>query len=209
MQTWIINVLNQFGYIGIALLIAIENIFPPIPSEVILTFAGFMTTYTTMNIWMVTLFATIGSVAGALVLYGVGSLLSPERFDWLVDKCGRILHFKRQDIARAETWFARKGLVTVFFCRFIPVIRSLISIPAGMSHMKMGPFLVFTTIGTAIWNIVLVWLGAVAGAQWQNISNSFDTYSKITGLVLVAVAVVLAVIIVLHIRKKKNKACEQ
>ena len=207
MQTWIINVLNQFGYIGIALLIAIENIFPPIPSEVILTFAGFLTTYTAMNIWMVTLFATIGSVFGALVLYGVGSLLSPEHFEKLVDKCGRLLHFKRQDISRAETWFARKGLLTVFFCRFIPVIRSLISIPAGMSHMKMGSFLTFTTIGTAIWNIVLVSLGALAGAQWQNISNSFDAYSKITGIVLAVVAIVLALIIVLRVRKKKKKEC--
>ncbi len=204
MQVWIINVVNQFGYLGIALLIAIENIFPPIPSEVILTFAGFMTTYTNMNVWMVSLFATIGSVVGALILYGIGSLLSPERFDWLMDKCGRILGFKREDIARAEGWFNRRGIVTVFFCRFIPIVRSLISIPAGMSHMKLGRFTLFTTIGTAIWNIVLVALGAFAGAQWENISKSVDTYAKIT-LVVLAVAAVIAVFFIIRRIRQKNK----
>ena len=109
MQEWIINIMNQFGYLGIALLIAIENIFPPIPSELILTFGGFMTTYTSMNIWLVVLFATIGSVIGAIILYGVGRLLSPEKLEWVVGKWGHILGLKKEDVKRAESWFIRSS----------------------------------------------------------------------------------------------------
>jgi membrane protein DedA with SNARE-associated domain len=192
--------MNRFGYIGIALLIAIENIFPPIPSEIILTFGGFMTTQSNMNIWLVSLFATVGSVTGAIVLYFIGRLLTPKRFGWLVDKWGHILRVKKDDIKRAERWFIKRGSLTVFFCRFIPIVRSLISIPAGTAHMNFGKFLLFTTLGTAIWNIVLVKLGAVAGENWQSIVNYMDTYSYI---VWAAVAVAIIVIVILYVRKKK------
>lgn len=202
MQDWIIGIMNQFGYAGIAMLIAIENIFPPIPSELILTFGGFMTTYSSMNIWLVTLFATIGSVAGAIVLYGVGRLLTPEKLEWVIDKYGHILGLKKQDIGRAESWFNRKGSTTVFFCRFIPIVRSLISIPAGMSRMNMARFLLFTVVGTAIWNAVLVNLGAVAGAGWERIANYMNVYSYI-GCAVLAVAGII--FLVWLIKKRKTK----
>lgn len=202
MQEWIIQIMNQFGYIGIALLIAIENIFPPIPSEVILTFGGFMTTYTSMNIWLVALFATIGSVIGAIVLYGIGRLLTPQRLAWIIDKWGRILRIKKQDIKKAEKWFNRRGSLTVFFCRFIPIVRSLISIPAGMAHMNIGKFLLYTTLGTSIWNIILVYLGAYAGANWENILKYMNTYSNIAVAVLVVAGIVL---VIWFIKKRKNR----
>ena len=202
MQEWIIQIMNQFGYIGIALLIAIENIFPPIPSEVILTFGGFMTTYTSMNIWLVALFATIGSVIGAIVLYGIGRLLTPQRLAWIIDKWGRILRIKKQDIKKAEKWFNRRGSLTVFFCRFIPIVRSLISIPAGMAHMNIGKFLLYTTLGTSIWNIILVYLGAYAGANWENILKYMNTYSNIAVAVLAAVGIVF---VIWFIKKRKNR----
>ena len=185
--------MNQFGYVGIALLIAIENIFPPIPSELILTFGGFMTTYSSMNIWLVTLSATIGSVAGAVILYGFGRLLSPERLEWFIDRWGRILRLKKQDVKRAESWFLRRGSSTIFFCRFIPIVRSLISIPAGMSHMRMGKFLLYTTLGTVIWNAVLVSLGAFAGAGWERIANYINVYSYIACAVLAAAGIGFAI----------------
>lgn len=193
MQEWIINIMNQFGYAGIALLIAIENVFPPIPSELILTFAGFMTTYTTMNIWIVVLFSTIGSVAGALILYGIGRLLSPEKLEWIVGKWGHILGLKKEDVKKAESWFIRRGASTVFFCRFIPIVRSLISIPAGMACMRMGKFLLYTTLGTAIWNTVLVSLGALAGAGWERIVQYMDVYSYIALAILAVVGIIFAV----------------
>jgi len=110
MQDWIISFMNQFGYLGIALLIAIENIFPPIPSELILTFGGFMTTYTNMNIWIVILFATIGSVTGAIVLYGVGRLLPTEKMERLIGRWGHVLGLKKEDVKRTEGWFIRRGI---------------------------------------------------------------------------------------------------
>lgn len=181
MQQFII----EFGYWAVALLIAIENIFPPIPSEVILTFGGFMTIKTDMNIWGVAFFATIGSVVGALVLYGIGRVLNEERLEkWLSGRFGKILHLKPSDIKKADNWFKKKGKATVFFCRFIPVVRSLISIPAGMSKMNMWSFLFLTTIGTSIWNIVLVWLGAIAGESWEIIVSYIGIYSTVVLLII-------------------------
>jgi len=202
MQEWIIQIMNQFGYVGIALLIAIENIFQPIPSEVILTFGGFMTTYTSMNVWLVALFATIGSVIGAIVLYGIGRLLTPQRFAWIIDKWGRLLRIKKQDIKKAEKWFNRRGSLTVFFCRFIPIVRSLISIPAGMAHMNIGKFLIYTTLGTSIWNIILVYLGAYAGANWESILKYMNTYSYIAVAVLAVAGIGF---VIWFIKKRKNR----
>ncbi|MEG2814171.1 MAG: DedA family protein [Oscillospiraceae bacterium] len=202
MQEWIIQIMNQFGYFGIALLIAIENIFPPIPSEVILTFGGFMTTHSELKIWGVVLVATIGSIVGALVLYGIGRLLTPQRLGKIIDKWGHILRVKKEDIQKAEGWFNKRGNLTVFFCRFIPIIRSLISIPAGMSHMNMGKFLIYTTLGTSIWNIVLVCLGSFAGENWEVIVGYINTYSHIVLLILAVIAVIL---IIWFVKKRINR----
>ncbi len=207
LQSWIVQIINQFGYIGIALLIAIENIFPPIPSEVILTFGGFLTTYTSMNVWMVVLFSTIGSVLGALVLYGFGRVLNAERLErWLDGRLGQILHLKAQDIFKAQSWFDKKGKLTVFFCRFIPIVRSLISIPAGMAKMNIGIFLFLTTLGTSIWNLVLVQLGAFAGDSWERITVYMDVYSKIALVVLGVIFLICAAIFYKKRITKKNTA---
>ena len=189
MQAWIIEMMNQFGYLGVAGLIALENIFPPIPSEVILTFGGFMTTYTTLGVWGVIAAATVGSVIGAIVLYGVGRFLKPDRLKKLLaGRLARILRLDPDDIDDAIAWFNRKGYTAVFFCRFIPIIRSLISIPAGTARMKMPSFLLLTALGSAIWNTVLVWLGAVAGASWSRIVVYMDTYTTLAVVVILVVA---------------------
>jgi len=201
MQDLIINTINQFGYIGILLLIAIENIFPPIPSEVILTFGGFMTTHTNMNIIGVIIFSTIGSVLGALVLYGVGRLLTKDRLEHILDgKIGSMLHFKKEDVRKSEDWFIKSGNYTVFFCRFIPIIRSLISIPAGMTKMKLRTFIILTAAGTAIWNTILVFLGAAFGASWKKIAGYMDTYSTIALIVICVVFIIGCIIFY----KKRN-----
>lgn len=201
MQDWVINIMNQYGYLGVALLIAIENIFPPIPSELILTFGGFMTTYTSMNIWMVVLAATIGSVAGAIVLYGIGRLLPVEKLEWIIGKWGHVLGLKKEDVKKAENWFNRRGTSSIFFCRFIPLIRSLISIPAGMARMHWGKFLLYTTLGTLIWNVVLVCLGAFAGAGWERINQYMDVYSYVA---LAAIAIVGIGFVIWFIKKRKG-----
>src|SRR5690606_30525922 len=141
MENWITDFMEQFGYIGIFLLIALENVFPPIPSEVILTFGGFMTTYSDLTMTGVIVAATLGSVLGAVILYGAGYMLNVDRLEAIIDKWGKYLRLKKEDVRKADAWFDKYGYWTVLFCRMIPLIRSLISIPAGMAKMKFGLFL--------------------------------------------------------------------
>lgn len=193
METWITGIMADFGYIGIFLLIMVENLFPPIPSEIILTFGGFMTTVSSLNVVMVIIVATLGSVVGAILLYKVASYFGKERLTKIVLKYGRILRLKESDIERAESFFLKYGSWAVFLCRMIPLIRSLISIPAGMTKMKMSRFLVLTTAGSLLWNTVLIGLGALLGESWNEIvvfMESFSTiiYSIIAGLLIVGLA---------------------
>ena len=202
MEEIIINLINQFGYIGVFLLIAIENIFPPIPSEVILTFGGYMTTYSNLNVPLVILSSTLGSLVGAIVLYYIGKILNKERLKKIVSgKIGKILCLKQDDIDKADAWFDKRGEKCVFFCRFVPIVRSLISIPAGMSEMKLSKFFLYTTIGSLIWNSVLVILGSIVGENWESIVSIFDTYSNIALILLI----ILFVGFVIWFYKKKTK----
>lgn len=202
MEEIIINLMNQFGYIGVFLLIAIENIFPPIPSEVILTFGGYMTTYSNLNVPLVILSSTLGSLVGAIVLYYIGKILNKERLKKNVSgKIGKILCLKQDDIDKADAWFDKRGEKCVFFCRFVPIVRSLISIPAGMSEMKLSKFFLYTTIGSLIWNSVLVILGSIVGENWESIVSIFDTYSNIALILLI----ILFVGFVIWFYKKKTK----
>ena len=197
-------IMNKFGYFGIAFLIAIENIFPPIPSEVILTFGGFMTLTTKMSIVGVAVSSTIGSVIGAIVLYLIGRLLTKERLYKIVNgKIGKVLRLKKQDIDKSEEWFLKKGKLSVLFCRFIPIVRSLISIPAGMTKMEFPLFLLYTIIGSAIWNIILAYLGSIAGNAWENIVVFMDVFSKI---VLITLIIIVAVIVVFFYKKRSYKS---
>ncbi len=203
MENWILHFMEQFGYLGVFLLILVENIFPPIPSEVILTFGGFMTTRTTLTVVGVIIFATLGSLFGALILYWIGRLLDVKRLEKIVERWGHILRLKKEDIHKANDWFDRYGIWTVFFCRMVPVLRSLISIPAGMNRMNMGIFLFFTTIGTLIWNTLLVGLGAYLGESWEIIVYYMDIYSNIV-YVLLLILVVIACIYYIRYRRKNS-----
>lgn len=200
MENWLIEIMNEFGYVGILLLIALENIFPPIPSEVILTFGGFITTTTDMSIMGVVIASTIGSVIGAIFLYWLGSQLDVERLENIVNKWGHVLRVTKHDIHKADAWFDKYGPWTVFFCRFVPLIRSLISIPAGMSNMNFWLFLVLTTIGTSIWNIVLVNLGASVGDSWELIVEKMDIYSNVVYALL---AILFVVVLVLFLKRRR------
>jgi len=196
-QDIMLDVINRFGYAGVFLLIMVENLFPPIPSEVILTFGGFMTTYTDMNVWIVILVATLGSALGAVVLYLLGRLLNAAHLERLFEgRIGRLLHLKISDVNRAHAWFEKHGSKAVFFCRFVPIVRSLISIPAGMAKAKPGPFLLFTVAGTFIWNTVLIFLGRIAGDAWENMAHYVDTYSMIALAVLILVVLAIGAVFV-------------
>lgn len=204
MQDIIITLMNKYGYFGIFSLIAIENVFPPIPSEVILTFGGFMTTYSKMNLWLVILSATLGSLLGAIVLYAIGKLLNKEKLKKIISsKMGRILCLKEEDIDKADKWFDTKGNKTVFFCRFVPIVRSLISIPAGMSEMSYIKFIVYTLCGSFIWNSILVFLGSKVGSNFEEIVEIINKYSYITLTFLIILVIVGVVYLV------KRKQCEK
>ena len=204
MQEFVIQIIEQWGYIGVAMLIAIENIFPPIPSEVILAFGGFMTTKTTLNAIGVIIAATIGSTVGAIVLYLIGRILNKERLEKIVSgKIGKVLRLKAGDIEKADKWFDTKGQKTVFICRFIPIVRSLISIPAGMSEMNFLKFLLYTVLGSTIWNTVLVVLGKQLGDSWEKVVEIFNNFSHI--ILVVLILLVILGIYWFYRNKKKNK----
>lgn len=204
MQEFILSIMNQFGYFGVFFMIAIENIFPPIPSEVILLFGGFMTTYTNLNILMMVISATLGSLFGALLLYYVGKIFNKEKLKKIVSgKVGRMLRLKTTDIDKADNWFDTKGNKTVFFCRFIPLVRSLISIPAGMSEMPICRFIVFTLFGSLIWNIVLIALGSIVGENWTSILNILNTYSHV--VVIILIIIFISLIWLFYSKRRNNK----
>ena len=199
METWITTIMEDFGYIGVFLLIMVENLFPPIPSEVILTFGGFMTTETNLTVTGVIIASTLGSVVGAIILYGIGAIVGIQRIERFVDKWGKILRLTSKDIHKANAWFEKYDVWTVFFCRFIPLIRSLISLPAGLAKMNFWIFLILTTFGTLIWNMVLVNLGAKLGNSWETVVHYMDIYSDFA---YAAIVLIFLVVVIRFYRKK-------
>lgn len=204
MQNWITEFMGQFGYISIFLLITLENVFPPLPSEVILTFGGFMTTNTTLTIPGVIVFSTAGSVVGAVILYRIGFMLGIRRLENIITRWGHILRVKVKDVHKAGSWFKRYSYWAVFLCRMVPLIRSLISIPAGISKMKFSLFILYTTAGTLIWNTLLVCAGAFLGNSWDKVLKFMDIYSKIIYIILGLIGI--GIIITLFIRKRQKPA---
>lgn len=198
MKEIILNLINKYGYLSIIFLIAIENIFPPIPSEVILCFSGFISKSAHLKLSLVILSATLGSLIGAIILYYLGYILNKERIMNIADgKIGTILRLKKDKIIDSLVCFEEKGSKTIFFCRFIPIIRSLISIPAGIAHYDIKKFLVYTTIGSLMWNTILILLGNIMGENWNIITNFFDKYSLL---------IVFVILITYYLHKKvKNK----
>ncbi|MEU0228337.1 DedA family protein [Streptomyces sp. NPDC006284] len=187
---WINDLMDRLGAPGAGLAIALENLFPPLPSEVILPLAGFAASSGRMNLIAVLLWTTAGSVIGALALYGVGALLGRER---TVAIAGKLPLVKISDIEKTEAWFQKHGTKAVFFGRMIPIFRSLISVPAGVERMRLPVFLALTTLGSAIWNTVFVLAGYALGDNWSKVSGIASTYSKVI-LALAALALLAFVV---------------
>lgn len=182
MDQFIVQAMNHYGYLAIMVFVVLENIFPFVPSELVLTFAGLMTTQSAMTVPGVILDATILSVVGSLGLYGIGRFISEDRLAALVDtRVGRFLGFKKDDIYKSSEWFQKKGKYSVLFCRCVPVLRCLISLPAGTSKMNLPVFIAFTFIGSLIWNLILVNLGAAAGNNWEAIVHKLGFATSIIG----------------------------
>lgn len=189
-ESTITELINQYGYWGIAFLIAFENIFLPIPSEVVLVFTGYLTISSKVTIFGAILAATAGAYIGAVALYGIGRLLSVAQLERLTaGKVGKVLRLKPTDVEKAGAYFNKHGGVAILIGRCIPVVRSLISIPAGMTGYSFGKFSGLTIIGTLIWNTVLIMVGHFAGQAWERLLSQLDQWLMV---ILVVVVVLVA-----------------
>jgi membrane protein DedA with SNARE-associated domain len=171
LATWVQDVIESLGYLGVALLVIAENLFPPIPSEIVLPFAGFVARRGDGSVVVMVVASTIGSVVGALVLYAIAAAIGPERIRSFVVRFGKWFGVKESDMVRAEEWFDRRSNAAVLVGRCVPLIRSLVSIPAGFRRMKFVPFITLTAVGSAVWNIALIGAGATLGDQWDRVGD--------------------------------------
>ncbi|WP_443052497.1 DedA family protein [Streptomyces sp. JV176] len=193
---WAADLVDTMGGPGAGLAIALENLFPPLPSEVILPLTGFAAGQGVISLFSALFWTTLGSVVGAAVLYWIGVLFGRERMYAI---WARLPLVKSSDLERTEKWFAKHGTKAVFFGRMVPIFRSLISVPAGLERMPMPIFLLLTTLGSLIWNSVLVLSGYWLGDQWDLVETYVGIISKVV-LVLVVAAVVLYLVVRLRAR---------
>lgn len=200
---WTVTLMDALGAVGVGLSTLLETIFPPIPSELVLPMAGFASTQGEINAWAAIVGATIGSLMGAWLLYFLGAVIGADRLRaiadwmWLTDA---------EDVDKALHWFSRFGEASVLIGRIIPGVRSLISIPAGVHGMGLLRFSVLTTIGSAVWNSALIWLGVLLGENWTVVSDTMDRFSIVI-YVVIAVAVLVFLAYLIHRdRKRKREA---
>jgi membrane protein DedA with SNARE-associated domain len=187
MSEWIISTITQWGYVGIFLLMVAENVFPPIPSELIMPFAGFVAANGDLNPIGVLLAGVLGSLAGTLVWYIAARLLGIERFRLLCNRFGRFATISEDDIDKAVHWFDRHGQWAVLFGRLVPAVRTLISVPAGLAAMPVWKFLIVSAIGTTIWTAILTGAGYLLHEQYDLVEGWVDPVST----AVVAVAIVI------------------
>jgi len=202
---WATSVVETLGYGGVAFLVALENLFPPIPSEVVLPLAGFVAAGEEASFVGMVIAATIGSVMGAFVLYGISAAIGPIRLRALVVRYGRWFSLDEADLDRTETWFDRRANLAVLVCRCIPLMRSLISIPAGFRRMALIPFFLYTLLGSVVWNVLLVGAGYLLGERWHQVEEPLELFQA---AVLVAIGVALAWFIWRRIVRPRLRSAE-
>jgi membrane protein DedA with SNARE-associated domain len=183
------RLVESFGYAGLLLVMLIENVIPPIPSEVVLPFAGFQVAEGTMNLVLVLLVTTVGGFAGTSLFYYLGKLLGDTRVRQLIRRFGRYVLLREADYDEALTLFHRHDSKVVFWARFIPGVRSLISLPAGVAGMSFRRFAVFTVAGTVLWNSALVLAGVFLGSRWERVLDVVDRIDTILWVLLGLVVV--------------------
>lgn len=166
------------GYVGIFLLMVLESVFPPIPSELVIPLAGFAAARGDLNVFGVVLATTLGGLVGCIPWYLVGRVYGIRRLKLLSEKFGRVVTLNADDIEHAQAWFNRHGHLAVFFGRLMPTVRSLISVPAGIACMPFGPFLVYSFFGTTLWTLLLLSMGYVLESQYEKVSIYIDIVSN-------------------------------
>lgn len=206
MDEWITNFINSlgdssWGYLGIGLMMFLENLFPPIPSELIMPLAGFLVFKGKMDFTLAVLSGTIGTVLGALPWYYAGKLISEKRLKGWADRYGKWAGISGQDIDKANHWFNRHGTKAVLFCRLVPGVRTLISLPAGINAMPLIQFLVYSTIGTALWTTFLTALGYLAGQNYPLVDKYLGPVSK---FVILGIGAAFGIWLFLKIQQKRR-----
>lgn len=186
---WATSVVETLGYGGVAFLVALENLFPPIPSEVVLPLAGFVSAGDGTSLVGMIIAATIGSMVGAFILYGIAAAIGPLRLRALVVRYGRWFGLDEADLDKTEEWFDRRASLAVLLCRCVPLMRSLVSIPAGFRRMRLAPFSLYTLLGSLVWNVLLIGAGYLLGEQWDQVEEPLELFQK---LVLAVLGVAIA-----------------
>lgn len=199
---WIESTIVGLGYPGIALVMFLETVFPPIPSELVMPFAGFVAATGQLSLAGVIIAGTLGALAGALVFYALGSRLTPERIGGFLRRFGVYLGVSEEDLIKTLTYFRSHGPAAVFFGRLVSLVRSLISIPAGMSNMPMQRFLFFSALGTGLWNLLLATAGYLLGDNWERVLEWLAVWED----VVLAVVVLAGVIVVVRFVRNKRRA---
>ena len=199
MLEFITNTISSLGYIGIAFLMALENIIPPIPSELIMPLAGFTVTQGKMNFILVIIAGTIGSVVGTMPWYFLGKSWGLKRTMNIADRYGKWLALSGKDVARANDWFNRRGMRAIAFGRLVPGIRTYISLPAGISKMPLLPYLIYSTLGSLFWVALLTGAGYIFGANYGLVGKYMKPFS-----IFVLIAVISTVIFWIIKRKKSS-----
>ena len=183
------DVIEQLGYVGVALLVVAENVFPPIPSEIVLPFAGFVAQRGSESVVIMILAATVGSVGGALIMYWIAAVIGDERLHAFTRRFGKWVQIREADLNRAEEWFDRHATSAVLLGRCVPLIRSVVSIPAGFRRMKLVPYIAYTFAGSLVWNVLLIGAGSLLGDNWERVGS----YVGVFQWVVIALAVAAGV----------------
>lgn len=189
MFDWTADLIAQWGYFGVFAMMLAENLFPPIPSEIIMPLAGYNAARGELNVYGVIFAGTLGSVLGTLAWYGAGRMVGAERVKRWAARWGRWMTVTPGEIDYAQGWFLRHGWIAALFGRLMPIVRTLISVPAGVAPMPIAPFLIFTAIGSAIWTTFLTLSGFILEANYELIEHWLDPLS--TGVLVLVIAVYL------------------
>ncbi|GAA1841707.1 DedA family protein [Asanoa iriomotensis] len=192
---WVAGVIDSLGTVGVGLLVALENLVPPIPSEIVLTLGGFLANQGRMSFPLVIVAATTGAVVGALILYWLGRSLGEDRLKRWLDHIPLV---DTEDLEKADRWFERHENAAVLFGRCVPVVRSLVSIPAGANEMPLGRFVLYTAIGSGVWNTLFVGAGFALGSRWHLVDQYAQWFDY-------AIFALIAVMVGLWVRKKVRK----
>ena len=193
LASWVETVIEKIGYLGVGLLVGLENVIPVIPSEIVQPYAGFVAQKDGFGaVVLMIIVATIGSVVGSLAMYGIVASIGPVRLRAFVNRYGSWVGISEHELTRAENWFDRRATIAVLVGRCVPLIRAVVSIPAGFRRMKLMPYIVYTAIGSLVWNILLIGAGALLGDNWERVGEVFSPIQKLVELAVVAAVVVFA-----------------